>query len=95
MLVTSAPPPISLDETYEEAIIKQLITLSCENWVFLSVQIMKRKMKKNEPNNSEIYAAKSLVANVPTTGTGVSILYFEMGVKRKLQTNAEMIPPMN
>lgn len=59
------------------------------------MQIMKRKMKKNEPNNSEIYAAKSLVANVPKTGTGETILYFEMGVRSNLQINAEMIPPMN
>jgi hypothetical protein len=58
--VTSVPPAKSLDEQKDDAIMKQLITLSCENCVALSVQSMNKKQKKKVPIVSEIIAANHL-----------------------------------
>jgi hypothetical protein len=54
--VTIYPPAISLAAIYEAARMKQLMTLSFENCVFLSVANMKRKINTNAPTASEIYA---------------------------------------
>jgi hypothetical protein len=41
---------------YDEAIIKQFITLSSEYYVFLSVLIIKNSTKIKDPNVSDIIA---------------------------------------
>lgn len=58
---TRVPPERSLDEQKAAAIMKQLITLSFENWVALSVQSMNKKQKKNVPMTSEVIAANHLL----------------------------------
>lgn len=54
--VINSPPHISLAAIYDDAKMKQLITLSYENCVFLSVDNMKRKINTNAPTASETKA---------------------------------------
>ena len=52
---------------YDEAIIKQFITLSSEYYVFLSVLIIKNSTKMKDPNVSDIIAWNTPLA--PLVGT--------------------------
>jgi hypothetical protein len=54
--VTSPPPAIIYAVIYDEAIMKQFMTLSSEYYVFLSVLIMKNNTKIKVPNVSDIIA---------------------------------------
>lgn len=58
--VISSPPHINLAATYDAASMKQLITLSYENYVFLSVDNINRKMKIKAPIVSDTKAPNVL-----------------------------------
>ena len=59
--VTRVPPDINRAAQYEDAIIKQLITLSFENCVFESVLSINKNTKIKVPIISEIKAASHLL----------------------------------
>ena len=65
--VTNYPPAISLAPTYEDARIKQLITLSSENVLFFSVASMNKKMNTKDPTISEMYESKTAKLYLGTT----------------------------
>lgn len=74
---------------------KQLITLSVENWVFESVLNINRKTKIKVPTASDISAAKNLVD--PSLSTiGDTATWWQSFVSRiKMDKIAASIPPAN
>jgi hypothetical protein len=65
--VTSVPPDINLAAQYDDAIMKQLITLSLENCVFLSVLSINKNTNMKVPVASETKAASHLFSPALST----------------------------
>jgi len=75
--------------------IKQLITLSLENWVFASVQSMNKKIKTNDPKSSETALARNFLS-LSISGTGATTRsLFSYTSSIILDTIAAMMPPRN
>jgi len=93
--VTSVPPHISLAPTYADAIMKQFMTLSLENWVFWSVLSINKNTKINVPVASETIAAIHLVPPslpiIGETATWWQGFYSLMNIPRI----AAKMPPQN
>jgi len=93
--VTSVPPDINLAAQYDDAIMKQLITLSFENCVFTSVLSINKNTKINVPVASETKAASHLfypvLSTIGETATWWQAFYSLMKSPRM----AAKIPPQN
>lgn len=95
--VTKHPPAISLAATYDDEIIKQFMTLSFENCVFLSVLNINIKIRTKEPTISELIDEKVLGCNSSSsigyaTVCSLSFSFLSPSAKKK-ETRAAAIPP--
>ena len=74
---------------------KQLMTLSSENWVFLSVQIMKRKTNMKVPKDS-LKTAEKILADPSESTVGAAVMYLEVSgdIMKRAREPARM-PPSN
>lgn len=74
---------------------KQLITLSCENWVFESVHSMNKNTKIKVPTASETSAAKNLVLPSLSTIGDTATWWQEFYSRIKIDRTAANSPPQN
>jgi hypothetical protein len=88
--VTSPPPAIIYAVIYDEAIMKQFMTLSSEYYVFLSVLIMKNNTKIKVPNVSDIIAWNTPFASY------VGLIFIDsLPIDKKNIAKAPKIAPAN